>query len=951
MRKIIALIIITTVALLSAYGQKCSKHEENAIKASKSGKYDEAIRHAFSFLQEMEKTKTKTDPCQLKSLILVAGLLDNMNNHDSSVIFWHEAAKVVMMQKAEVAPALVSALENTISMLQTLPNAKQAAEIYQQALPILQSIDTVDYSIIIKITTLYSESFQKLYNTGADTVSQYMQKLKKEHGENSLRYIDELSTVALKHKELFKQREARNLYAELLSLREKNKQTQTLSYAKESSNLGYLYYLQLMYDSSSYHYQKSIDVFEQISQTDFPEYAWALFYRAILHQFKQNWAEAILLYKKGIPYFRTHFGEDSPFFPTILVGLGNLLLIDKNFEDAEQYFLEDLRLREKDTVESSRFASYIGMGRVELLKKNYAAAEEYFVKANNITIKQIHDIQDILGISTEKKAAQYFNSFRYSLDSYYSLFSTRVPENPRLAGNMLDNELLSKGLILRSIKQKLDIINNSNDTELVASFNNWVQIRQQLSKLNMLPVSERKSSVPALESAAKKIENDVYIKVFTYSKDKKQEPLNWKRVQQQLMPGEAVIEFINFNYYMYGEQWRNDSAIYGAIVLTHNAEHPVYTQLFTQKEMAAFLDKFEHYNSYDLVRMLYEENGNSLYNFVWRPFASQLENIKKLYISPSGLLHKIAFHAIPQAENVLLSDIYDIHILSTSAMLTNNSQPLHLTKEDDVLLYGGIFYDLDTNSIDYYSRKFRGMHDDFFIHDRSMAWSDSLRGGSYWPYLEGTLEEVDYIKNILEENEIGISRLSGKEAVEESFKYSETHQPKVIHIATHGFFFPDLHSPPPKDEIVQYTDIVESSEMSRNPMLRSGLIFAGANRVWQGDTPVPGAEDGILTAYEVSHLNLSKTGLVVLSACETGLGDIKGSEGVYGLQRAFMMAGVEYIIMSLWQVPDEQTVELMTLFYKKWLGGSEIREAFIYAQRELRKKYPPFYWAAFVLVQ
>jgi len=132
--------------------------------------------------------------------------------------------------------------------------------------------------------------------------------------------------------------------------------------------------------------------------------------------------------------------------------------------------------------------------------------------------------------------------------------------------------------------------------------------------------------------------------------------------------------------------------------------------------------------------------------------------------------------------------------------------------------------------------------------------------------------------------------------------------------------------------------------------MRSGLILAGANRAWEGADPIPGVEDGILTAYEVANTNLAGTDLVVLSACETGLGDIQGSEGVYGLQRSFKMAGAGYIIMSLWQVPDQQTVELMTLFYLNWLAGTGIREAFFKAQLEMRAKYDPYFWAAFVLV-
>ena len=128
-------------------------------------------------------------------------------------------------------------------------------------------------------------------------------------------------------------------------------------------------------------------------------------------------------------------------------------------------------------------------------------------------------------------------------------------------------------------------------------------------------------------------------------------------------------------------------------------------------------------------------------------------------------------------------------------------------------------------------------------------------------------------------------------------------------------------------------------------------VLSGANYAWSGKTPVEGVEDGIVTAYEISQLNLSNTELVVLSACETALGDVKGSEGVFGLQRAFKMAGVKKMIVSLWQVPDKETAELMTSFYTYWMKGKTINDAFAQAQADMRKKYSPFYWAAFVLVE
>ncbi|MBL7808071.1 MAG: CHAT domain-containing protein [Saprospiraceae bacterium] len=137
-------------------------------------------------------------------------------------------------------------------------------------------------------------------------------------------------------------------------------------------------------------------------------------------------------------------------------------------------------------------------------------------------------------------------------------------------------------------------------------------------------------------------------------------------------------------------------------------------------------------------------------------------------------------------------------------------------------------------------------------------------------------------------------------------------------------------------------------------MIRSGLILAGAQEAWSSGKPPLNREDGILTAYEISQMNLSNTELVVLSACETGLGDIQGNEGVYGLQRAFKIAGAKYLIMSLWKVSDQSSREMMTEFYQCWLGeGLAIPEAFRKAQGNMKRKYPdaPYHWAGFVLVE
>ena len=168
-----------------------------------------------------------------------------------------------------------------------------------------------------------------------------------------------------------------------------------------------------------------------------------------------------------------------------------------------------------------------------------------------------------------------------------------------------------------------------------------------------------------------------------------------------------------------------------------------------------------------------------------------------------------------------------------------------------------------------------------------------------------------------------------------------------MHIATHGFYFPEIEK-----DYQDFNMINEDIKYihSENPLVRSGLILAGANHTWNNET-ISGIEDGTLTASEVSKLALFNCRLVVLSACQTGLGAVKGSEGIFGLQRAFKMSGIDFMIYTLWSVDDHATQLFMTTFYENLFSGMEVREAFKTTQTYLRNKTGEVkYWAPFVLV-
>jgi CHAT domain-containing protein len=227
------------------------------------------------------------------------------------------------------------------------------------------------------------------------------------------------------------------------------------------------------------------------------------------------------------------------------------------------------------------------------------------------------------------------------------------------------------------------------------------------------------------------------------------------------------------------------------------------------------------------------------------------------------------------------------------------------------------------------------------------TWDSRESRGKEWKSLPGTKQEMESITNELLQAGITTAINSDTVATEEAFKALDGRSPQVLHLATHGFFLPVAETKPNDGRGENNV-----FSLQQNPMFRSGLVLAGGNYTWKGGADIKSREDGILTAYEIAQMDMSNTDLIVLSACETALGDLQGNEGVIGLQRAFRMAGVKQLIVSLWRIPDKETAELMSIFYNKLLNGQSAREALRSAQLKMKEKYSaPYYWAAFVLVE
>ncbi|MBR8835944.1 MAG: CHAT domain-containing protein, partial [Stigonema ocellatum SAG 48.90 = DSM 106950] len=323
-----------------------------------------------------------------------------------------------------------------------------------------------------------------------------------------------------------------------------------------------------------------------------------------------------------------------------------------------------------------------------------------------------------------------------------------------------------------------------------------------------------------------------------------------------------------------------------------------------------------------------QQLARSVDKLVMTPIRPLLGDARHLLLSPDGQLTRIPFEALVDDLGKYLIQRYAFSYLTTGRDLLGFESEAH--SRSAPVVFANIDYDqqYDPVAAKPKSNDIRGSDDRRSIDLANIQF----------PRLENTLEEAQTIKAIFPETKVFLAQ----EATQAAIK--QLHAPSILHLATHGFFLPDKEVKLVNNEIGQQPKVLNLE----NPLLRSGIALAGANKHNQAASS---ENDGILTALQVASLDLYGTQLVVLSACETGLGDVKVGDGVYGLRRALVIAGSQSQVLSLWKVSDLGTKELMVKYYQGLKDGKGRHEALRSAQLELLSNpnyQHPYYWASFV---
>lgn len=513
---------------------------------------------------------------------------------------------------------------------------------------------------------------------------------------------------------------------------------------------------------------------------------------------------------------------------------------------------------------------------------------------------------------------------------YEGLFTWFIPTICGLlnidAGNSLayDAALFYKGMLLSSEKEFTSIIQNSNNDELIKLYQDYIYHLTELEKLYSIRPSE--DAVDSLESLIHDKEFLLSQKVTRFNRHYKGTNFSWEEVKGHLRKDDIAIEFISYQ----GIDGQN--TYYDAYVIGSNYKAPLLIHLCSEEKLRALTT-----DSIDFKGVSALIWGNELMH-------DAIKDAKNIYFATAGLLNILGLEYLPIAGNQYIYDSFNLYRLSSTRELCMKTE---ISSVDNAYLYGG----LDYNSMAEQPKLKDSIPDRL---TRSAVEALSHRGG--FDLLMGSMQEVELIKSTMSKHNIECRVLSGYAGTEESMKNLSGRHLGILHLSTHGMYIPDNSDSTRNANnyrfiISEEMPYVDDEEIS---LSRSFLVMSGGNALIHRDSIPLENEDGILTALEISHLDLTNLDLVVLSACETALGRIE-TEGVYGLQRGFKKAGANTILMSLHKVDDEATQILMVEFYNNLMSGKSKHQSLRDAQKYLREvdngKYDdPKYWAAFIML-
>lgn len=808
-------------------------------------------------------------------------------------------------------------------------------------------------------------------------------------------------------------RQSEAIYLELLQQIEYNTGKQTPTYWMLLNCLGLLYLQETQFSRAEHYFMQAVQAAEAIFGKESLAYAKSVNNVGVVHTQRGNLVVAVEIIHKALAIYQSQVGMQHPEYLTLLNNLGMIYSNADLLEDAQQVFMQALRLSEEGLGKQHAITNLIASNlaltymrrdmydAAEAVYKNYPLEQQedpirlskyynnlsmlyeqkqqtdsavFFVRraasviserlskytqdyvlyrnnegmylfklqqyeaAFNVWAEADHIQQQIIAhnfIGLSQKEKEYYVQIpRRQIEFNYSIL-LHQPQ-PQVISWLFEQNTFWKSLLFFSNTRLRTLVQQSQNAQLHQAYERHIELSRALNQAYQKSEQQRKAENIDLETLQKQVEeSEKELSSLTEQTGMHTalvpQAVSWQQIQQSLKPGEAYIDLVRFRYSLL-----DDSLYYAAFIITPTTWRAPQLILLPGKEIE------QRYLPYYRNAIRLKQKDRRTYQGMMQAFFDALPaGTHTVYFSADGVYHLVnpATFYLPD-EELYLSDKYRIYPVSNAQSFIKRNKRSAIQGKG-IYLFGYPTYQLSKDSSKQKSAttvlKDSLWHSQRFFNTETMSVS----------LLPGTLEEINFIHQLLITQNIFSQRYTGSAASEKQLK--QIKQPFILHIATHGFFLPLEQMQ--AFRFIQWSDTPGQST-TQSSLYRTGLLLAGAENTLRNDT-INEAENGILFAAEVQELPLLGCQLVVLSACETGLGELQNGEGVYGLQRAFMEAGAEAVIMSLWRVDDQATQKLMQLFYSFYIREKQDKAgAFRRAIQTLKKEYPhPYYWGAFVLIE
>ena len=642
-----------------------------------------------------------------------------------------------------------------------------------------------------------------------------------------------------------------------------------------------------------------------------------------IHATFEEWEEACTSFKKALKIAEGTPLQYRPVYFRNQGLLGNALYHMKKYDEARSCYAQYTMYCKNQSGENSLAYSDAlwVLATFEDLCGENKLGKEYYIKSVDISKKLVEEQLRFISIQEREAFWANFAPKMWGMAAY----ALKTKDNTSYFTEKCYEALLfSKALLLESDRSMAIAINTECSQEEQQMYYKMMGLQNQLKNL-MNNYEKNKKQIDSLHKQIS-FHNNRLTPIISKLGFTSFLSLNYNDIKQSLNEDEALLDFTDF----ISDEKLHQHAVF---LICKQQTYPYLIKEFTEEDIKRILRG-------KTIDYLYNKQYvNKVTDLIWSPISENVKDKKTIYYVPSGMMHQIALESLQLKDGSLLGDHFRFVRLTSAREILKKKKEVYSPGIKTATLYGALTYDMDASLMKKEALQYQTYS--LFTSNRG----EPVRGKRKFRELKNAKVEIDRIAHLLKGVKVRVTPLTGTKGTEESFMFMNGMAPHILHIATHGFFY----TPEKANDVAFLKGYNDAMQLS-------GLIMSGGNLAWTGEQVPKGVLGGVLTANSIASLDLRGIDLLVLSACQTGQG-IATPEGLFGLQRAFKKAGVQTMIVTLWNVNDESTKDFMIKFYEeltdsrnKWDKRKAFDRAKAYVRNNPRYKQDPYYWAAFIML-